>query len=253
MNILLTNDDGITAEGLTRLCRDLCELGNVFVAAPRRHMSAASHCLSLDSIDVSRVEVIPDVIGYSIDGTPADCVKLAILELVEEPIDLVVSGINDGANLGVNIWYSGTVAAAREAFFYGIPAIAVSTRTQGKDFDNFTAVSRRTIELIRQMQPVEPGIYNINIPFGSIEGIKVTEQSRVNFREYYRRVEQKDGLSYRVMMEEEQPSMPETDADFFERGFITITPLTIAQTDYAGVSRLAEQLEESKLIEVEYE
>ncbi|AQQ71884.1 5'-nucleotidase SurE [Limihaloglobus sulfuriphilus] len=245
MNILLTNDDGISANGLTMLCERLSELGNVFVAAPREHMSAAGHGLSLGPIDVEQVEVIPGVTGFSINGTPADCVKLAILELVDEPIDLVVSGLNNGTNLGVNIWYSGTVAAAREACFYGIPAVALSTQIHNPA--KLKPVCNHALHLLKKLLPLEAGIYNINIPHEPVLGMKVLPQSTVNFHEAYKRVETANGLYYQVVMKNEQPQMPRSDVEAFEEGYITITPLTINQTSSGEISKLEKRINTVKI------
>ncbi|MBN1817720.1 MAG: hypothetical protein JW828_10185, partial [Sedimentisphaerales bacterium] len=115
MHILLTNDDGIFAPGLAAVYQELVKLGQVTVAAPSDVQSAASHRISLEPVGCELVDILGAFSGFSIDGTPADCVKLALNELLDEeqePVDLVVSGINYGANLGVHVYYSGTVAAA---------------------------------------------------------------------------------------------------------------------------------------------
>ena len=127
MKILLTNDDGIHAEGLAALYRQLRQKHTVWVIAPDRERSAVGHGITLDKpIRVNEVEIEKAFSGHSISGTPADCVKLAILDLMDTPPDMVISGINPGANVGVNANYSGTVCAAREAGFYGIASMAVS-------------------------------------------------------------------------------------------------------------------------------
>ena len=129
MHILLTNDDGIYAPGLLAMYRRLSELGRVTVAAPSDIRSGAGHSITLKPITCETVEIMGHFTGFSVDGTPGDCVKLALHKLLDTtrtPVDLVVSGINHGSNLGVHVFYSGTVAAAVEGAFNGIPSIAVS-------------------------------------------------------------------------------------------------------------------------------
>src|SRR5665213_1653480 len=127
MLILLTNDDGIRHPGLVAMYRELIALGEVFVVAPETVQSATGHGITLATpLLTDRVTVDDTFTGTAVDGRPADCVKLAVAQLLPRPPDLVISGINSGANVGINVIYSGTVAAAIEAAFLGLPAIAVS-------------------------------------------------------------------------------------------------------------------------------
>ena len=127
MRILLTNDDGIMAPGILAMRRALAEMGDVTVVAPTTPQSAIGHAITLTvPIRIHRVTLGDGAVGYGVEGRPADCVKLAVLELMPERPELVVSGVNLGANVGINVLYSGTVAAAVEAAFYGIPAVAAS-------------------------------------------------------------------------------------------------------------------------------
>ena len=119
MKILLTNDDGIFAPGLAAIYQELIKLGEVIVAAPAESRSGASHSVTFSRpLICNKVEINGQFTGYSIQGSPADCVKLAVMQLHEDPIDLCVSGINSGANVGINVYYSGTVAAAMEGAVY---------------------------------------------------------------------------------------------------------------------------------------
>src|SRR5512145_3326849 len=129
MHILLSNDDGILAPGLAAMREELGTLGRVSVVAPESPQSAAAHGITVRGpVSVLPVHVGDAFFGHSVDGRPADCVKLAVMQLLDSPPDLVVSGINDGSNVAINVLYSGTVAAAAEGALLGFPAIAVSLK-----------------------------------------------------------------------------------------------------------------------------
>ncbi len=169
MNVLLTNDDGYAAPGLAAAYETLLGLDvTVHVVAPITERSACSHAISLyEPISVTRIT--HDRFGsvYAVDGTPADCVRLALAELVEGPIDLVVSGINLGANTGVDTYYSGTIAGAREAAMLGIPAIAVSQAVRAGVETDWTAAGAISGVLVRELLRESlpgPGFWSINFP-----------------------------------------------------------------------------------------
>src|SRR3954470_11951780 len=152
MLILLTNDDGIHAPGLVAMYRELTKLGEVHVVAPETVQSATGHGITIDTpLLTSRVTVQDTITGVSVAGRPADCVKLAAAKLLPRAPDLVVSGINSGANVGINVLYSGTVAAAIEAAFLGLPAVALSLYLRSNipaDYARTAELSRRVIEQI---------------------------------------------------------------------------------------------------------
>ena len=168
MNILLTNDDGYDAPGLVAAFNALKPLGTVHVVAPRVECSACSHTITLRrsmAVERRRHELFGD--AFAVGGSPADCVRLAVAELIEEPIDLVVSGINRGANAGVDTYYSGTVAAAREAAFLGVKAIAVSQaiRTDVEiDWGLATQTARGLVRQLAAESLPAPGFWNVNFP-----------------------------------------------------------------------------------------
>jgi len=168
MNILITNDDGHDAQGLRAAYEAVKDLGTVFVVAPKQERSACSHQITLArSITVERRHDPLFGRSFAVDGTPADCVRLASAALVERPIHLVVSGINHGANAGVDTFYSGTVAGAREGSILGIRAIAVSQSRRMDTPPDWPAASRVTATLIRQLLDEElpaPGFWSINLP-----------------------------------------------------------------------------------------
>src|SRR6059036_127984 len=170
MRILLTNDDGVYAPGLRALRKELQKLGDVTVVAPAGEQSAVGHSITL--LTPLLIQEVVDEnnqpMGWAVEGRPADCVKLALLELLnDKPPDLVVSGMNAGSNAGINVLYSGTVAAAIEGAFYRQTSIAVSleyTKPKPLDYPRAAGYAREVIEQILAKQPPKGALYNINIP-----------------------------------------------------------------------------------------
>ena len=236
MRILLTNDDGILAPGLAALYKRLVDLGDVTVVAPTGSWSGASHSITFhEPLSCTKVEVADLFTGFGIQGSPADCVKLACMQLHDGPIDLVVAGINHGANIGINVYYSGTVAAAMEAAFLGIPSAAISVAAESEtDFDK---AAEYGIEVLKKLLPLSSGdVMNINIPplsRGRPKGVCVVPQATSGFHEYYvpqtnernEIVFQLAGGAYR---EEKSPA----DTTALAEGFITVTPLRPDMTDH---------------------
>lgn len=167
MNILLTNDDGYDAPGLHAAYRALRTLGTIYVVAPGSERSACSHAITIyNPITVRRISTDELGVVHVVDGTPADCVRLGIAELIEPRIDLIVSGINRGANAGVDIYYSGTIAAAREGAMLGIPAIAVSQAIQrgvDPDWPAATNVTQTLVPRLADEKLPRPGFWSVNL------------------------------------------------------------------------------------------
>ncbi len=247
MHILLTNDDGVFAPGLTAIYKRLTRLGKVTVAAPSDVQSGAGHAISLTEIQCKLVNVNGIFDGYSVDGSPADCVKLALNELVDpnDPVDLVISGMNYGANVGINVFYSGTVAGAIEAAFYNLPAIAVSAA-----FDepmDFEAAADHAFAIITQLTDLPAGrVANLNIPQlskGPPKQVRIVGQSIHGFEEKYRirtdddgqRVYQLTGGNHR-----DPQDGGWTDVTALLAGHITLTCLRQELTDSEG-NRLLSQ------------
>ena len=183
MHILLTNDDGIYAPGIAALQKALRRLGTVSVVAPMMEQSAVGHSITLvHPLRVIAAERRGKFFGYGVSGAPADCVKLAVQELLKRSVDLVVSGINLGSNAGVNALYSGTVAAAVEGVMLGIPGIAVSMDfCERPEFGPAARIAQRLIEAVVRRGLRPDMLLNVNIPalpLKRIKGIKVTPQSR---------------------------------------------------------------------------
>jgi 5'-nucleotidase len=237
MRILLTNDDGIFAPGLAALYRQLTRLGEVTVVAPTECWSGASHCITFhEPLACTKVEIPGLFTGFGVQGSPADCVKLASMKLHEGPIDLVVSGINCGANVGINVYYSGTVAAAMEAAFLRIPSVA----EERMDFDEAAA---HGLAVLEQLLPLHSGdVMNINIPLlsrGRPKGIRAVPQATSGFHEYY--IPHQDGGTEIVFQlaggrhrEEKAPADTTALAD----GFITVTALRPDMTDHEKTAAL---------------
>jgi 5'-nucleotidase len=245
MNILITNDDGIYAPGLWALYRRLSEEHTVSVVAPDRERSAVSHGITLhEPLRAFKVSV-NDGEGYAVSGKPADCVKLGLLELVEAKPDLVISGINPGANVGASINYSGTVAAAREAALYGIPAIAVSV--QGLKVENFEPAACFTRQLAQDV--MERGLpfgtlLNVNIPhlpIKDIAGVRISRQgvSRLTEEYYEKRIDPRN-RTYHWLGGDKQTCGKDLDVDrdALFQNYIVITPIKCDMTDYPVLETL---------------
>ncbi len=249
MRILLSNDDGYRALGLRLLARALENLAEVIVVAPDRNRSGASNSLTLDA--PLRVERIDSNI-YSVNGTPADCVHVAITGLLEAEPDMVISGINHGANLGDDVLYSGTVAAAMEGRFLGLPAVAVSlVAEQSHHFDTAVSMVHQIIEGIMDNPLPSDTILNINVPDRSIEaigGIKVTRLGgRCRPNPVVLARDPKDRPVYWIgPAGEGQDAGPGTDFDAIANDFVSVTPIKVDLTDHSALDSLENWLKQLK-------
>jgi 5'-nucleotidase len=243
MRILLTNDDGIFAPGIAAIYKSLAKIGDVTVVAPLSVRSGASHSITLEPVACEKIDITGKFIGYGVDGSPADCVKIAIMRLfANNPFDLVVSGINHGANVGIHLHYSGTVSAAMEGAFNGIPAIAVSSILDAKmDMDKVASCAMGVIE---KLLPItKPAVFNINIPqlSGSEpKGVKIVGHSMKGFDEKYVTIKDEKGRdAFQYTSGKPHDSK---DADIDTRalldGFITITPLRLDMNNPSGQEKL---------------
>ncbi|MCM8772480.1 MAG: 5'/3'-nucleotidase SurE [Candidatus Omnitrophica bacterium] len=244
MKILLTNDDGIFSEGLRAIYKKLKEIADVFVVVPETEKSATSHSINLLSpLRVKKVKV-NGITCYIVSGTPVDCVKIGIKELIKEKIDMVVSGINPGPNLGMDILYSGTVSAASEGAILGIPSISISIADY-KNFNFKTAaeISLRIIKKIKSIKFPKDTILNVNIPnkeIDEIKGIKITYQSESRFNEEYeKRVDPRGNIYFwlKGFFEEKIDEM-ESDVSAIKNDYVSITPLHLNLTDYKFLENL---------------
>ncbi|TLY86790.1 MAG: 5'/3'-nucleotidase SurE [Gammaproteobacteria bacterium] len=247
MKILVSNDDGFRAEGIRCLREALATLADVTVVAPDRNKSGASNSLTLD-VPLRVFESEPGV--YFVPGTPTDCVHLAISGLFDFEHDMVVSGVNDGANLGDDVLYSGTVAAAVEGRFLGLPTIAVSLcagTEGGGHFDTGAEVARLLVAQLLE-SPLEPTlILNVNVPdvpFAQLRGFRA---SRLGFRHRSAPVMRaKDPRGRPVYWVgpagPEQDAGPGTDFDTVARGYVSVTPLQVDLTRHAALQTLGSWL-----------
>jgi 5'-nucleotidase len=236
MRILLTNDDGIFAPGLAAIYKELVKIGDVTVVAPADSRSGTSHSITFaEPLLCTKVDVNGFFTGYSVEGSPADCVKLAVMQLSDEPIDLVVAGINHGANIGINVYYSGTVAAAMEGVFLKIPSVAMSLAAEPSM--DFELAAEHCCQVLTKLMPVKTGhVLNINIPplsMGQPKGVTVVPQSTEALNEHYIAQENEEGqtvfqLAGGLHRIEKKPA----DVAALIDGFITVTALAPDMTDH---------------------
>lgn len=241
IRILLTNDDGIHSDGLDALENALAPFADVYIVAPASEMSGASHSLTLSR--PLRIRQI-DSRHWTVDGTPTDCVTLAINRIIpseERPV-LCVSGINYGGNLGDDASYSGTVAGALEATILGVPGIAFSLVAR-EEFD-FTQAARFAASVVRRVlaEPLPQGtLLNVNIPPGSVRGARVTRQGIKNPRPVITEHHDPRGKKYYWIGEEIVAGEQAEGTDYFaiEQGFVSITPMRSDMTDHRALAELA--------------
>jgi 5'-nucleotidase len=237
--ILVTNDDGIHSDGLIKLEEALREVGDVFVVAPASEMSGASHSLTLARpLRIRRI----DERHWAIDGTPTDCVTLALNKILTEVRpDICVSGINHGGNLGDDATYSGTVAGALEATILGVPGVALSLVAR-ENFD-FTESARFAVTAVRKVlkEGLPDGtLLNINLPPGEIKGVKVTRQGLKNARPVISEHIDPRGKPYYWIGEEHfgWNTADGTDYQAIEQGFVSVTPLRSDMTDHRALTAI---------------
>ena len=242
MNILCTNDDGYLAQGIRVLAAAAGTLGNVTVVAPDREQSATSHSLTLHH--PLRARRAADV-GWVVDGTPTDCVILAVNELLGAKPDVCVSGINHGPNMGEDVLYSGTVAAAMEATVIGIRAVAVSyTGDRFEELSGWSGIVARLLDrIIRQPSFPDHTLFNVNLPPcapGEVRGTRVTSLGRRRYSESITRAKDPSGREYFWIGGGSVHWKGSDDSDFqaVRDGYISVTPLHLDLTNY----RLLEEI-----------
>ncbi len=247
MRILLTNDDGILAPGIEALYRALENLGRVEVVAPDTTQSAIAHAITvLAPMAAHRVLVNNTFEGWSIDGRPADCVKLAMLELLERRPDFVVSGINAGINTGINVLYSGTVAGAAEGAFFGVPSMAISLElSENLDFQRAARIARIIFKHYVAAQPPPGTCLNVNIPAlddGWPKGIRVCPQGVVPMNDKYHKQIDPRGrpIFWLDGAMPDQDTCPDTDLEAVMERYVAITPLKFDVTDREMLPKVAQ-------------
>jgi len=234
--ILVTNDDGVNSEGIHALAESLTPLGDITVVAPIQEASAIGHALTLRR--PLRLEHIRSNV-YAVDGTPTDCVNVAIAHVLNGKPDLIVSGINKGWNLGDDVTYSGTVSGALEGALLGIPSIAISTQNKGNHFEfapSARAASMMAGAVLERGMP-KFTLLNINVPFGPNKGFRATVQARRNHVTVVnKRIDPRDRAYYWIE-EGENDWEPHDRSDYqaVRDGYISITPLHPDMTAHAAL------------------
>ena len=243
MHFLISNDDGLLAPGIQTLSQCVRQLGKVTVVAPDQNRSGASNSLTLDTpIRIKEVETDT----FRVSGTPTDCVHIALTGLLKEDPDMVISGINAGANLGDDVIYSGTVAAAMEGRFLGLPALAVSLVFEERPI-NYATAGEAVVRLVRQLlkDPLPSDtILNVNVPDLPWEQIKGFEVARLGHRHRaeptIRTVDPRGRAMYWIgPAGAEEDAGPGTDFDAVKRGFISVTPIHVDLTRFQALEQVA--------------
>ena len=248
MLILLTNDDGIHSAGLQALADEMQSLGRVVVVAPDRERSAVGHALTLHA-PLRAEEILTD--RWAVSGTPTDAVSLGIHGLLKEKPALVVSGINKGANMGDDLTYSGTVAAAMEATLMGVPAVAISLASKEFSYDNFrsaAAVARQMAETVLEHGLPADTFINVNVPDSAPLGIRLTRQGKRVYGDAVVQNRDPRGRTYYWIGAGELSfqDLEGTDFHAVQNGYVSVTPLHLDLTNYAAMERLRQwRLEET--------
>ncbi len=243
--ILVTNDDGIYAPGIFALYKAMSEVGDARVVAPESERSAVGHALTIsDPLRVWEVDRYGDIFGHAINGTPADCVKLAVKAILNQKPDLVVSGINQGPNTAINVIYSGTVSAATEGTVMGIPSIAFSLASFSKSEFDFAArfAAHLARKVLKDGLPVGT-LLNVNIPAlppEQILGVKITRQGKGRYEEYFeKRVDPMNRNYFWLAGKKLQLDYdPDVDDVAVQDRYIAITPIQFDLTDYKALEHL---------------
>lgn len=246
MRILLTNDDGVFAPGLASLTHQLSHLGEVLIVAPATEQSGVGHSITYRTPLVCK-PIIRDGRhwAWAVEGSPADCVKLAITELfADDPVDLVISGINGGLNAGINVLYSGTVAAAIEGAFFGVTSIAVSMEDDPTaDFDAAAVIARNVIRGVTEQPESKGQLFNLNIPAAATCGPSQLKTVPMGLAQYGRKYEKRvdpGGQDYywALWTEPKEPPPEDTDVHQLRNGNVTLSPLHFDLTQRELLSKM---------------
>ena len=244
MHILLTNDDGIHAPGLIALEKRLRKIGSLDVIAPATEQSGVGHSITfLSPLTCNAIMDGDRQRGWAVEGTPADCVKIALAEFCDQRPDLVVSGINGGLNAGINVHYSGTVSAAVEGAFFGITSIAVSLESDANaDFESAADITMDIIQSLKAQASNQPRLYNVNIPTAAIRGcdaprLKVVRMGLAPYGQQFIKRTDPKGRDYFWATGKPGPELGSVENDYSElkKGFVTITPLQYDMTCHSSL------------------
>jgi 5'-nucleotidase len=245
LRILVSNDDGIDSLGIYSLTIALKEIADVTVIAPIKEQSAVGHGITMQMpLRILKYNKNNEFFGYAVDGTPADCVKIGIRNIMKEPPDLVISGINHGSNTAINIIYSGTVSAAREAAIMDVPAIAISvTNHMARNFDFAGKVAKHlALKLVKKDIP-RGTLLNVNVPDlpeSDISGIRLTKQGKSKWDDIYEQRLDPYGREYYWLTGSllEVDTDLETDQASVRKNYVSVTPIHFDLTDYETFNRM---------------
>ncbi|MDA3862153.1 MAG: 5'/3'-nucleotidase SurE [Melioribacteraceae bacterium] len=239
MKILVSNDDGIGSVGINLLVEELRKVGDVVVIAPATEQSAAGHSITMKNpLRVKEHFVDNKFFGYAINGTPADCVKIGIKNILEEKPDLVISGINNGSNAAINVIYSGTVSAAREAAIMDVPAMAISVDSHTpKHYEYAAKLAKKLAKFICEKKLRTGTLLNVNVPDlpeEEIAGISVTRQGETRWDDFYEERIDPYGEKYYWLTGKMDYQDIENDRDVIalKNGYVSITPVHFDLTDF---------------------
>lgn len=260
MRFLLTNDDGISSPGLAAIVEVMKQYGEIFVVCPDRDKSGVGHSITfLEPLKVQETSVFgEEVKAWTVSGTPADCVKVALDVLVPDTIDFVVSGMNLGSNVGRDSYYSGTIGAAREASYYGLPAVAVSLDILIGELTDFNEVKNLFADVIGRIlknQYRADLLLNINIPNldeAECKGVKLAELDFSIQRNSYIKESSPSGeIDYWLKGQSTQLTFAALEGDFasLQNGYITVTPLEIQMTSWENKETIEEWFHESLVLQ----
>ena len=245
MKILVTNDDGIDSAGIAALKKSLSEIAEVTVVAPRQEQSAVGHGITMQiPLRVQEYYIDGSFFGYAVDGTPADCVKMGIRNIMKESPDLIVSGINHGSNTAINIIYSGTVSGAREAAIMDVPSIAISvTNHRVKDFSYAAGIAKMLSLKIKEHGLALGTLLNVNVPDvpeNEIAGILVTKQGKSKWDDIYEKRTDPYGRDYFWLTGDMTDVDTELEYDqvAIKNNFVAVTPIHFDLTDYETYDKL---------------
>ena len=244
--ILVSNDDGIYSNGIKALAEVAAEFGDVIIVAPDRQQSAVGHAITIElPLRAQKLQIADRFEGLSVNGTPADCVKLAHDPLLERKPDLVLSGINHGSNAGINILYSGTVSAATEGTVLGYPSIAVSCTSYDKDSDlsGCQEATRRVIRLVLDKGLPKGVTMNVNAPAGKFKGMKWARMADSRYVEEYEGRKDPFNRMYYWLTGKFELLDEGADADIriLDEGEATVTPIQYDLTDYDLLRKMGEE------------
>ena len=245
MRILLTNDDGINSPGLHALWREVRKVAEVVIVAPATEQSAVGHAITLSyPLRIEEVRKDGSIYGYAVNGTPADCVKIAVSTFLKETPDIVISGINLGPNTGTNVIYSGTVSAATEGTILGIPSVAISLTTFTDPYYGYAAKLACTLAAaVHEHGLPESTLLSVNVPNvreKDIAGIRITRQGKSKFKEFFdKRIDPKGGTYYWLAGEMvDADESADSDHAAVRENFVSITPLHYDMTNERAIEEI---------------